>query len=113
VILLDLYCQPRGGHGGLKGDQEQFETGRDKVIMVSSTPPGAESFWPGLPSWARIIFLLRPVDVVVLEKRIRQLLQSPVEAPPGSFPSSSCRISCTAYFERIGHTSPLQGLPLI
>ena len=41
------------------------------------------------------------MDVVVLEKRIRQLLQSPVEAPARELSSSSQDI-CTAYFERMG-----------
>ena len=101
VILLDLYCQPRGGMEALREIRSSLKRDETKVIMVSSTPPGEELLARAAELGADY-FLLRPVDVVVLEKRISQLLQSPVEAPARELSFKLVQDICTAYFERMG-----------
>ncbi|HBG09085.1 sporulation initiation factor Spo0A C-terminal domain-containing protein [Candidatus Darwinibacter acetoxidans] len=101
IILLDFNCQPQGGMAALKRIRTSLRAEETKVIMISQTPPG-ERLLAQAAELGADYFLLRPVDLVVLEKRIKQLLRPLTELPLREATYKQVYDVCVAYFERMG-----------
>jgi len=102
VILLDLHCAPQGGLAVLQKLRGMLTPGKTKVLIMSTQAPG-ERLLAQAAQLGADYFLLRPVDLVVLEKRIRQLVQNPTD--PASFRELSFKQVqdiCGSCFERLG-----------
>lgn len=101
LVLVDLNCPPRGGLEVLRRIREHWGPEAVRVIMLSRNPPGEGMLTRAAQSGADF-FLLRPVDLVVLEKRIRQLVK-PLD-PVGSNTLTLQQVEeiCMGYFERLG-----------
>lgn len=99
VILLDMGLEPESSLAVLARIRARWKM--VKLIMVSRTPPG-EQILAQAAEYGADYFLLRPVDLVVLEKRIRQLLNPAASAYRGEFTRRQVQDVCTSYFERMG-----------
>jgi len=85
----------------LKRVRTSLRSEETKVIMISQTPPG-ERLLAQAAELGADYFLLRPVDLVVLEKRIKQLLRPLTELPLREATYKQVYDVCVAYFERMG-----------
>jgi two-component system response regulator (stage 0 sporulation protein A) len=101
IVLLDLDCPPWGGLAVLQQIRRLWSSAQTKVIMVSQTPPG-ERLLARAAELGADYFLLRPLDLVILEKRIRQLLQPAAQAPALDLSLRQVQEICAGYFERMG-----------
>lgn len=101
VVLLDLNLEPNGGFSALEQIRTQWTSDQIKVVLISETPPGEVVLAKAANLGADYV-LLRPVDLVVLEKRIRQLLKPSTVPPSREVTLRQVQEICSGYFERMG-----------
>ncbi|NLM40918.1 MAG: response regulator [Firmicutes bacterium] len=101
VILLAMDCPPHGGMEVLQQIRKELPAEETKVVIVSPKPPGERALSRAAQLGADYV-LMRPVDLVVLEKRIRQLLKPAAAAASGELAFQQVQEICTSYFERLG-----------
>lgn len=100
VVLVDLHLPPLGGLAALAQLRARWNTDQVKVILSSTTAPG-EELLAQVAQAGGDYFLLRPVDLVVLEKRVKQLLGAE-QAVTGEITLRQVQEICLGYFERLG-----------
>lgn len=101
LILLDLDIAPRGGVWILKAIRAKFTSQEVKVVVISSAMASEEE----LMDTSRLgadYFMERPVDIIVLETRIRQLMNEPENPLPEPVTHRAVQEICTKYFEQMG-----------
>ncbi|HBN95781.1 MAG TPA: hypothetical protein DDZ66_05735, partial [Firmicutes bacterium] len=101
VILLDIDLQPKGGLAVLERIRVRFSSDEVKVIVLA-TEAASEQALSHTVRLGADYFIQRPVDLVVLEKRIRQLVKYPEPGPSGELTRRQVQEICTRYFDRMG-----------
>lgn len=100
VVLLDLHLPPVGGLAALAQIRSRWDSNHLKVILSSPTAPG-EELLAQVAQAGGDYFLLRPVDLVVLETRVKQLIGAE-QALMGEITLQQVQEICSGYFERLG-----------
>lgn len=101
VILLDMNLEPQGGLVMLEEIRTRYSADEVKVILMSDEAPGEEGLSRTVALGANY-FLLRPCDLVILEKRIRQLVRRSTVPPGPKLTLRQVQFLCTTYFEQMG-----------
>lgn len=101
VVLLGMGLQPQRGLAVLQEIRKRFTSDKVKVILLSMEAPSEHE----LMKTARLgadYFVQRPVDLFVLETRIRQLTTKPADPPREEVTRRQVHEICTGYFEQMG-----------
>lgn len=101
VVLLDADLQPQNGLEVLEKIRARFSSEEVKIILLASKD-ASEWKLSHTASLGADYFVQRPIDLIVLEKRIRQLVESPVRAVPQGLSRRQVQENCTAFFEQMG-----------
>lgn len=101
VVLLDMDLQPQGGLAILEQIRVRFSSSEVKVVLLSTKATSEQALAHTVHLGADY-FIQRPVDLVVLEKRIRQLAGDSMVEPPGELTRRQVQEICTRYFEQMG-----------
>lgn len=101
VVLLNFNLEATGGVATLRKIRAQWKPDELKVVVIFDTPPGEALLTQVANSGADYV-LLRPVDQVVLEKRIRQLVKGKRLDPHKELSLRQVQEICISYFERMG-----------
>jgi two-component system response regulator (stage 0 sporulation protein A) len=100
LVLLDAELKQQGLQV-LEKIRAKFPSSEVKVILISSGD-ASEQELAQTASLGADYFVQRPVDLIVLEKRIRQLLESPARSLPQALTRKQIQEHCTAFFEQMG-----------
>ncbi|NMB01211.1 MAG: response regulator [Firmicutes bacterium] len=101
VVLLDFKLDPGGGFVTLREIRKKWKSDQVAVVLFSDTPLGELLMTEAADAGADYVVLL-PVDLVILEKRIRQLIRKATVIPHKELTLKQVKEICTAYFERMG-----------
>ncbi|HBG01312.1 MAG TPA: hypothetical protein DDW87_07050 [Firmicutes bacterium] len=100
-ILLDMDLQPEGGLSVLKGIRNGFSCSDVKIIVLSLNQETDTTLSRALNLGADY-FVQRPVDLAILEKRIRQMVAFAERQRPREMTLRQVQEICSGYFERMG-----------
>lgn len=100
LILLDMDLEPQGGLTALTEIRAKWSSDKVKVLLLS-TRTSDEDVLRQAADLGADYFMQRPVDLVILEQRIRQLVMGSV-LPPKELTLRNVQEICTVYFERMG-----------
>lgn len=101
LVLLDMDLQPEGGLAVLERIRVRFSSDQVKVILLSIQATSEQALTQTVHLGADY-FIQRPVDLVVLEKRIRQLVGDSRGKPSRELTRRQVQEICTRYFEQMG-----------
>lgn len=99
-VLLDMDLKPEGGLPVLKGIRDRFSREEVRVIVLS-LEEGTEAALTRTIELGADYFLQRPVDMVILEKRVRQMVTFR-RRQGKEITSRQFQEICTHYFGRMG-----------
>jgi len=101
IVLLDVDIPPMGGLSVLRDIRARFASDEVKVVVFASDTASEEK----LSDTARLgadYFMQRPVDIAVLETRIRQLVKETLDKHSIPLTRRHVQETCVRFFEQIG-----------
>lgn len=101
IVLLDLDIKPGGALFILEEIRARFSSDEVKVIVFTAET-GSENALIATTRWGADYVCQRPVDIIVLETRIRQLVGDPLEQCAASMTRRQVQEVCARFFERMG-----------
>lgn len=101
VVLLDMAVEPCGGLAVLTTIRTHFAPHEVGIALYSASSQSEDVLRQGAEQGADY-FLLRPLDLVVLEKRLREIVFPGAVSSSQSLSFKQVQEICTGFFERMG-----------
>lgn len=101
VVLLDLEFEPQSELNVLKEIRSRYSSDELKIILLSRVEP-SENVLNHMVQLGADYFIHRPIDLVLLVKRIQGLAKNPAPKPSFQFTQRQVQEICTSYFEQMG-----------
>ncbi len=101
VLLIGLDLSPLGGVDVLRDIRYKLEINKPIVIMIS-TELQSDAIIQEMPNLGADYYVLRPVDLVVLENRIRQILKINLPESARKVCRNQVHETCERYFYKMG-----------
>jgi two-component system response regulator (stage 0 sporulation protein A) len=101
IVLLDLDLPPQGGFPVLGEIRKRWSNDTLPIIMLARSHK-AEAHLTQAVALGASYFILRPVDLVVLENRVRQLLNTTPLVIDNGLSLKQVQEICVRYFDAMG-----------